>query len=76
MWGKEHTYNQAAWTLVDLGLSNAPLAESDIGFSFLWFSVLCTVDDLEVAPVNTQTQRENTYAEHNKKLHPMLVLQH
>lgn len=47
MQGKEHTYNQAARTLVGLGLCNAPLAESDMGFSFLWFSVLCTVDGLE-----------------------------
>lgn len=72
MWGKEHTYNQAAWTLVDLGLCNAPLAESDTGFSFL--CVLCTVDGLEVTPINTQ--RENAYAQHNRKLHAMLVLQH
>lgn len=58
MQGKEHTYNQAARTLVGLGLCNAPPAESDMGFSFLWFSVLCTVDGLEVPPVNTQTHKE------------------
>lgn len=57
MQGKEHTYNQAARTLVGLGLCNAPLAESDMGFSFLWFSVLCTVDGLEGPPVNTQTYK-------------------
>ena len=54
---KERTYNQAARTLVGLGLCNAPLAESDIGFSFLWLIVLGTVDALEVPPVNIHTKK-------------------
>lgn len=58
MRGKEHTYNQAARTLVGLGLCNAPLAGSDTGFSFLWLIVLGTADALEVPPVNTHTQKE------------------
>lgn len=48
MQNKECTYNQAARTLVGLGLRNAPLAESDTGFSFLWLIVLGTADALEV----------------------------
>lgn len=58
MRGKDCTYNQAARTLVGLGLCNAPLAESDTGFSFLWLIVLGIVDALEVPPVNTHTKKK------------------
>ena len=59
-----------------LGLCNAPLAEADTGFSFLWLIVLDTADAVEVLPVNTQhTQKkksENAYAQYNRKLHAIL----
>lgn len=66
MQNKECTYNQAARTLVGLGLRNAPLAESDTGFSFLWLIVLGTADALEVPPVHTHT--------HNKRGIRVLML--
>lgn len=53
----QRAYNQAARTLAGLGLCNAPLAESDTGFSFLWVTVLGTADALEVPPVNTHTKK-------------------
>lgn len=79
MQSKECTYNQAARTLVGLGLCNVPLAESDTGFSFLWLIVLGTADALEVPPVHTHIHKKrgkNAYAQYNRKLHAILVLQH